>query len=175
MRKHTIFTSLTRNNTNTNMKIGYDNKVIPPVLHTTFLGINIDSALSWRTCIEWLVSKLSTACYIIRSIKPYVSHTTLIMIHYSLFHSIVNCSLMFWGSSSYNCKIFRMQKRVIRIIMGCKSLIQFLFIFHRSSLVTINKDIRNVLQIYVYKTLRKFVKNIIHLYFLRYSSKIHLY
>jgi len=127
---------ITRNNTTTNMKIGYDNKLIPSLLHTTFLGINIESALSWRTCIERLISKLSTACYI----KPYMSHTTLIMMYYSLFHSIVNCSLIFWGNSSYNCKIFRMQKRVIRIIMGCTSLIQFLFIFHRSSLVTMDNN-----------------------------------
>jgi hypothetical protein len=128
---------ITRVNTTINMRIDYDNKLIPPVLHTTFLGINIDSTLCWRTRIERLISKLSTACYIIRSIKPFMSHTTLIMI-YSLCDSIMNCSLIFLGNSSYSCKIFRIQKRVIRIIMGCKSVVQFLFIFHRSSLVTMN-------------------------------------
>jgi hypothetical protein len=148
---------ITRVNTTINMRIDYDNKLISPVLHTTFLGINIDSALSWRTRIEWHISKLSTACYIIRSIKPYMSHTTLIMIYYSLSHSIMNCSLIFLGNSSYSCYIFRMQKRVIRIILGCKSLIEFLFIFHRSS-YNEHKDIEIVLQIYMYKTYKKIYK-----------------
>jgi hypothetical protein len=94
------------------MKIGYDDKLIPNVSHTKFLGINIDSTLSWRTHIEQLISKLSTACYVIRTIKPYMSHTTLIIVYYSLFHSIMNYGLIFWGNSSYSCKIFRMQKKV---------------------------------------------------------------
>ena len=120
---------ITRDNTTIDMKTGNDNKLITPVLHTTFLGINVDSALSWRTCIERIMSKLNIACYIVRSIKPYMSYITLIMNFYSLFHSIVNCSLIFWGNSSFSYKIFRMQERVIRIIMGCKN---------RSSLVTKN-------------------------------------
>jgi hypothetical protein len=32
----------------------------------------------------------------------------------------MNYSLIFWGNSSYNCKLFRMQRKAIRIIMGCK-------------------------------------------------------
>jgi hypothetical protein len=105
---------ITKNNHTT--KIGYDDKLIPNVSHTKFLGVNIDSTLSWRTHIEQLISKFSTACYVIRS----MSHTTLIVVYYSLFHSIINYGLIFWGNSSYCCKIFRMQKKVIRIIMGCR-------------------------------------------------------
>ena len=108
-----------RDNTAINMKIGYDSKLIHFVLYTTFLEMSIDITLSWRAHIEWLISKLHTGSYIISSIKPYTSHITLIII-YSLFHCIMNCSLIFWENSSYNCKTFRMQKRVIRIIMGCK-------------------------------------------------------
>jgi hypothetical protein len=59
------------------MKIGYGNKLLPYILHTKFLVINIDSTLSWRTHTETLISKLSTACYVRRSIKPYTSHVTL--------------------------------------------------------------------------------------------------
>ena len=69
------------------MKIGYDNKLGPNILRTKFPGINIDSTLSWKTDIEQLISKLSTACYVIS--KSYISHTILIMIYYSRFHSII--------------------------------------------------------------------------------------
>jgi hypothetical protein len=67
------------------MKIHYNSKLMPSVLHTKFLGKNIDSTLPWRNHIEQLISKLRTACYVNRSLKPYMSQTTLITIYYSLF------------------------------------------------------------------------------------------
>jgi hypothetical protein len=76
------------------MKIGDVNKLTPTTLHTQFLGVN----MSWRTT-ERLISKLSTACCVVRSMNPHVSQTTLIM----------NYGVMFWGNSSYSCKIFRMK------------------------------------------------------------------
>jgi hypothetical protein len=102
------------------MKTGYGNKLIPNILHAKFPGINIDSTLSWITHIEQPVHKLSTACYVIRSCKPYMPHTTLIVICYSCFHSVMNYGVIFWGNSSYSSKIFRMPKGVIGIIVGCK-------------------------------------------------------
>jgi hypothetical protein len=102
------------------MNIGYDNKLGPSILRTKFLGINIDSTLSWKTHIEQLISKLSTASYVIS--KLYISHTILIMIYYSCFHSIMNYSLIFWGSSPSSCTIFRMQdKKGVRITVECRS------------------------------------------------------
>lgn len=82
---------------------------------------NIDSILSWKAHIEHLLSKLHTACYIIRFITPYMSHTTLIVIYCSLFHSVMNLGKFLGGNSSYSFKIFRMQRRVIRITVGCRS------------------------------------------------------
>jgi len=72
------------------MKIEYDNKLIPTILHTKFLGINADSTLSWRTHTEQLISKLSTAYYIIKSFKPYMSHKILMIMYHSFFYSIIN-------------------------------------------------------------------------------------
>jgi len=63
---------------------------IPNILHTKFLGINADSTLSWRTHTEQLIAILSTAYYVIRSIKPYMPHKILMIMCYSLFHSIIN-------------------------------------------------------------------------------------
>jgi hypothetical protein len=33
----------------------------------------------------------------------------------------MTCSLLFWGNSPDSIKIFRLQKRIIRIMMGCRS------------------------------------------------------
>ena len=75
---------ITKNNPIISMKIRYDSKLMPRILHTKFLGKNIDSTMSWRNHIEH-ISKLRIACFGIRSIKPYMSHTPLITVYYSPF------------------------------------------------------------------------------------------
>ena len=112
---------VTKNSTPTDMHIGIDNNIIPNVTCTKFLGLTVDNSLTWKTHIELLINKLSTACYIIRAVKPYMSHSTLITIYYSLFHSVMAYGIIFWGNSTNNPKIFKIQKRAIRIIMGRKS------------------------------------------------------
>jgi hypothetical protein len=47
-----------------------NNKLIPTALPTTFLGLTVDSTLSWRMHIGHLTTKLSNACYVI---KPLMS------------------------------------------------------------------------------------------------------
>ena len=94
-----------RNSTSIDLEIGCDNNLISNVLHTKFIGLTIDSMLSWRTHIDQLIIKLTTACYVIRSLKPYMSHKTLLSIYHSLFHSVMSYGIIFWGNS-YECKNF---------------------------------------------------------------------
>jgi len=71
--------------------------------------------------IECIKSKLSSACYAMWSVKLYVSLNTLKMIYYSYFHCVMTYGLSFWGHSSDSIKIFRLQKKIIRIMIVCKS------------------------------------------------------
>jgi hypothetical protein len=56
-----------------------------------------------------------------RSVKPYVSYQMLNVIYYTYLHSIMSCGIIFWGNSASSVKIFRLQKRIIRILTGSKS------------------------------------------------------
>ena len=42
------------------------------------------------------------------------------MTEYSYFHSVMTHGLLFWGHLSDSIKIFRLQKKIIRIMMVCK-------------------------------------------------------
>jgi len=59
-------------------------------------------------------------CYAMRIIKPYMYLETLKILYYSNFNSIINYGLPFWGTSPKIKKIFRMQKRIVGIMMGCR-------------------------------------------------------
>ena len=103
------------------INITYNNTQFTTITNTKFLVIFINDTLSWETCVDYIIPKLSTAFYAMRIIKPYMSQNILRMVYFSYFHSIMNYGLLFWGNSSYSMKIFRLQKCIIRIIFGCKS------------------------------------------------------
>ena len=44
---------------------------------------------------------------------------TLRIVCYSYFHSVMNFGLIFWGNSPHAETVFRMQKRVIRLMKSC--------------------------------------------------------
>jgi hypothetical protein len=50
--------------------------------------------LSWISDIDWLLSKLSSACYVSRAVKPYMSQETLRMIYFSYVHSVMTYGII---------------------------------------------------------------------------------
>jgi hypothetical protein len=60
-----------------------------------------------------------------------MSLSTLKTIYYSYFNTIISYSLPFWGNSPHSTKIFIMQKRIIRIMIGCKSKVSCRNLFRR--------------------------------------------
>jgi hypothetical protein len=64
---------------------------------------------------------LSAACYALRSVKPCMSQGVMKMVYYAYFHSTMSYGIILWGNSTDNTKIFRMQKKEIRIITGSKN------------------------------------------------------
>jgi hypothetical protein len=108
-----------KNNSLNEMNIS-NNKIIPNISHLKFLGIVIDNTLSWKSHIEMITPKLTQTCFIARLIKPFLSRDTLKMIYYAYFHAIMTYGLVFWGNSSHSGNIFKLQKRIIRIIMGTR-------------------------------------------------------
>jgi len=78
-----------------NLKIGFNNNFITNSSNTKFLGVTMDNTLSWNN-IDLLVKKLSTACYIIRNAKTYMSASSLKMIYYAFFHSAMSYGVIFW-------------------------------------------------------------------------------
>jgi hypothetical protein len=56
-----------------NLKTGFNNNSITNSYYTKFLGVTLDNTLSWNNHIDIFMKNLSTACYIIRNAKTYMS------------------------------------------------------------------------------------------------------
>nr|CAH7713658.1 unnamed protein product [Callosobruchus chinensis] len=84
----------------------------------TLLGITIDDRLTWCSHVDILCNKLSTVLYILRKLKQSLDVHVLRTVYYALFHSKMQYGLNIWGASSEATRVFKMQKKAIRIIMG---------------------------------------------------------
>jgi hypothetical protein len=65
--------SMPKNSTSLDINIGLNNEFITNVSKTKFLGILIESMLSWKAHVQQLIPKLCSACYAIRAIRPFMS------------------------------------------------------------------------------------------------------
>ena len=68
-----------------------------------------------------MMIKLSRAFYAIRYVKYFMSQDTLRKIYFLYFHSILSYGIIFWENSAYSSNIFKIQKRIIRIIMNTRN------------------------------------------------------
>jgi hypothetical protein len=73
--------------------------------------LEIDTALSWNIHIDSVINKLTTVCFMIRSVRPYMSYSSLLKIYYSLFHSILSYGIIFWEQATYTKNFFIQRKR----------------------------------------------------------------
>jgi len=139
------------------LKLNYHGNYVKSSPHTKFLGLIIDDSCSWQAHIDQMMSKLNTACSVIRFLQAIMSTETLRMVYFAYVHSIMSYGIIFWGNQPYSEKIFKIQKRVIRIITNsrmrdsCRELFQRLeilplysqYIFSLSIFVIKNKHLYN--------------------------------
>ncbi|KAG8239929.1 hypothetical protein J437_LFUL019062 [Ladona fulva] len=92
---------------NKSLLVKLNQKSIQQVSTTKFLGINLSSNISWELHTDALSVKLSTNFYIFRQLRYSVSRDILVNAYYGL---------LLWGPSPLSNKIFKMQKRAVRII-----------------------------------------------------------
>jgi hypothetical protein len=71
--------------------------------------------------LDLLLLKLSKVSFAIRTIKSCMSQEVLLMVYYAYFHSVLCYGVIFLGNSPHSIEVFRLQKRVTRIICGIEN------------------------------------------------------
>ena len=101
---------LTKKQNETKLQIVASNAVITNINSTKFLGLTIDSTLSWREHIVSLTSKLNKICYPIRAIKTFMTLNVLRTVYFSYFHSVMSYGIIFWGNLHLSNNIFKYKR-----------------------------------------------------------------
>jgi exonuclease III len=110
------------------------------VSHISFLGLEIDNLLSWNLHIDKVMKKLTSVCFMLRAAKPFISPASLLTVYYSLFHSALSYGIIFWGQSPSTQRLFVLQKRAIRIMMGVSNRTSCRHIFKKLEILPLNSQ-----------------------------------
>ena len=123
-----------------NMEITLNTHTINNVSDLNFLGLIVDGRLNWSEHIKKLENRLSSICFLLRSLREMVDIKIMKMVYYAYFHSIMKYGLEFWGNSSERLNIFLIQKRAIRIITDSKRTVSCRPLFKSLNIKTMYDD-----------------------------------
>lgn len=127
--------------------------------HTKFLGVIIDSQLLWTDHIDNLVKKLNSSCCAIRWVKGVLTLHAVKVYYFAHIQAALEYGIIFWGSSTQIDRVFKMQKRVIRSMLGLNSRTSCRPYFRDLRVLTVPSLYIYKLAIYCRKNNSEFVKN----------------
>jgi hypothetical protein len=109
-----------QNKSNFKPKIVFQDMDIRYKNETIFLGLYLTEDVKWDVHIKYVSNTLNTNYYVIQSLKTVTNLNTLRRMYFANFHSHLRCGILFWGSDSQITKVFKLQKKVVRLICNVK-------------------------------------------------------
>jgi hypothetical protein len=88
----------TRNDKVDDTIVSYDNYFISDINSVKFLGLTIDTSLTWEHHINKIIAKINSVCFVLKSIKTIVSQKTIRMIYFAHAYSVMNYGIIFGGT-----------------------------------------------------------------------------
>ena len=115
-----IFCAKNKSYPRSEMSIIVDGATVDLVYQTKFLGVFIDSKLSWSSHINHVAGKISKSIGIITKARKFLDTKTLTGLYYTFIYPYLNYCCTVWGIApeSQLLKLHILQKRIVRIIMG---------------------------------------------------------
>ena len=93
-----------------NLSIALNDTTITKVDTFNYLGILLDSNLSWKSHTDMLVLEISRLIGVLHRVNKYFPKSILITIYISLITPHLNCDLLLWGSGRGRVNI--LQKKI---------------------------------------------------------------
>ena len=140
-----------------NYELFIDNTLISRVHTATFLGVVLDENLKWNHHIQRVRGKISRTIGIFHKLSKFFPQNILRTLYYSLVYPHLTYGIEVWGNAAsvHTLPLFRLQKKIVRIICMSNYRAPSEPLFNELQLLTLSK-------IYKYRVLflmYKFVNN----------------
>lgn len=119
------------------------------------LGVTIDKSLSWDTHVEKLFKKLISRLALLRRIRHCLTQQLRLLLYNGLIQSFIDYCCTTWGNTSKSnlTKIYKIQKRAVRLIMENNSDLPVSSMFYTLKIMPIDHRIQYFLALLTFKTL----------------------
>ena len=106
-----------KNKPKVNVTILINKKAIEEVKCVKYLGVLIDSQLTFRNHIDELTKKISRAIGVLYKLRPYVTTKILTNVYYAIVYPFLLYGIVIWGNASVNLinPIHILQKKFVRM------------------------------------------------------------
>ena len=170
---HYVIFSL-RKKVKTSLKICIDNNILKRVSKSKFLGVMIDSKMSWNDHIKYIKNKISRAIGLLCRARKVFKKSTLLTLYYSFIYPHIIYCIEVWGSASdcYISSLFKLQKRSVPIIESAHYRANTEPLFRNLQLLPFNK----VYQYFVLSFMYKYVNDMLpELFYQMFSKNLDVY
>jgi len=109
-----------QNKSNLKPEIVFEDMDIKYKNETKFLGLYLTEDVKWDVHIKHVCNILNKNYCVIHSLKNVTSINTSRSVYFANFHSHLRYGILFWGDDSQSTKVFKLQKKVVRLICNIK-------------------------------------------------------
>lgn len=124
---------------------------------TKFLGIYIDSQLTWKNHFDSILKKLATSQYVIWQLRQKVNRSILISYYHAHVGSVLSYGVVCWGNAKGVNEILLSQKRIIRTMLFKNSRTSCRELFKQLQILTVISIFILRCAIYVQKNIHTFL------------------
>ena len=128
---------------------------IDAVTSEKLLGVYFDQTLSWTGHVDSLCKSISQRLGVLRRIRHYLPYKAHVAFYNCLILSLMDCCCVVWGNTSKQNldRIYRVQKRAARLILGADGKAPSLPLFLQLGWLPIHDRIKYFRAVTVYKAL----------------------
>ena len=166
-----IFRS-SRKKTEKNIDVCLDGKVIEKLESTKFIGVTIDSTLTWAKHIQNVRNKISRGLGIIIRARKFFDTQILITLYNSFIYPYFIYCIEVWGKAAdtHLSSLFKIQKKIVRILKSAPYLAETKPIFKELKLLPLNGVYRQRLNLFMFKFIKGMLPNMFNDLFIRNSD-----
>ena len=145
---HFIIFRKRRGNIHIDNDLVVDNEKISMSNHTKFLGVMVDSHLTYESHINHIKGKISRGIGILYKAKKYLNESALLTMYYAFIYPYYTYCITVWGNafSSVLEPLIKLQKRAVRQITGAGRYDHTMPIFQ-------SLNVLNITKLYIYSVL----------------------
>ena len=138
-----------------------DNIPIPYSYYFKFLGLILDYKVNWKRHIQYVRSKLSSACGIMYQLRNNITLSIAKTMYYGIAYPYLNYCNTTWSSAniSHFQSLFSTQKRLLRLIMKRGRMTESNVLFSQLKFLKLNHIFEMNVLIFVFKSINNLIES----------------